>query len=108
MLEKFINGSEQTVKIIPVWQRCAAGFLGPGAALTPVMLTKASVVQEKVQPVEALLDSANIGLWFIWALAFFITSCTAEDSIIKSALTSIGLPGFLIAWFGYGFQVLGN
>ncbi|MEQ8356728.1 MAG: hypothetical protein RH942_14390 [Kiloniellaceae bacterium] len=64
-------------------------------------------VQEKVQPIEVMLDLTNVGMWFIWALAFVITWRTPEDSVLKSALTAIGLPGFLVAWIGYGSQLIG-
>ncbi len=90
----------------PPWQRAVVGFLGASAVVAGPIWSRiaqsiqTSIPEESVQPVGT---GMVIALAFTWALAIFLTTVMREDHIIKCLLTSLGLPGLVVA-AAVGFQ----
>ena len=85
--------------------RFGVGFFGASVVTAPPLGQRIQASFFTVPEAETFDSGIFFALVSAWALSVFLTAYMEEDHILKSLLTSLGIPGVVVS-LSIGFQAI--
>ncbi len=92
------NNERDLARNPPRWLRFIVGSLGSSVVVGPPFAVRLSAANlETANEVSVFASGTGVVIGGAWLLSIILTTVIKEDHILKCFLTSIGVPGLVVA-----------